>query len=591
MEYATKKIDRKTTLKVVKRIWFYVKRYPGWLAIVALSIILTSAFSLALPIILEISIDTYLDADEINMMAITWIALSVIIVSVFIGYMYFLQGILMAKTASLATKDIRKEAFDKMVLLPVGYFDQNAHGDIMSKVTNDVETIFNALAQVIPQMITAIITITGAIVMMFITSWLLALVALGVIPIMALLTIFITRKSAKHFRLQQEKLGVINGIVEEDIVGLKVVKLYNQEQPMIDKFEKASEELRRASFRGQLYTGMVMPLIRLIDNILYGLLVTVGAILFINPNFVMTVGKIQAMINYTRMSTRPINSLAQIVNVMQMAIAGGDRIFELIDQVDEFVDNKTKTLDQMQGNVCFNDVTFHYVPNKTVLHNVSFSIDKGKTIAIVGPTGGGKTTIINLLSRYYDTQEGDISIDGVSIYDLDKTYLRKKVGIVLQTTYLFKGTVLENIRYGNPKATFEEVVEAAKLAHVHDIIERLPRKYETNVKEGGSNFSHGERQLLSIARTILYNPSILVLDEATSSVDTRTEINIQKSMLELMKNRTSFVIAHRLKTIKNANMILVINDGRIIERGTHQELLEKHGMYYTMYTTQFGLQE
>ena len=589
-DFTPPKLEKGTTKRVVKRIWQYVKKYPFYLIIVAFSIILVSGFNLILPRILQIAIDDYLKVDTLDFKGLSVIALALLIVTVAISIANYFQFYLMAILASKAVKKIRKEAFDKLVNLPIAYFDHHSHGDIMSRLTNDTEAIFNALSQVIPQLITAIITLIGAFVFMIFTSLPLMFVTLGIIPLMVWGTLLITKKGAKYFRAQQEKLGTINGVVEEDIVGLKVVKLYSQESNMIKKFTKANQELKKASFRGQLYAGMLMPLIRLIDNLLYGVLVAVGAFLFIRFG-VPSVGQIQAMTNYAKMSTRPINNLAQIFNIMQTAIAGGDRVFKIIDETDEYMNTSQDTVDSVVGHVRFENVSFGYDPSTEVLHGVSFEAKAGKTIAIVGPTGSGKTTIINLLTRFYDTQGGKITIDGTSIYDICKKCLRAKVGIVLQTTYLFKGTVLENIKYGKPEASFEEVVAAAKLAQVHDIIERLPHKYATKVKEGGINFSHGERQLLSIARTILYNPAILVLDEATSSVDTRTEINIQKSMRELMKNRTSFVIAHRLQTIRNADLIVVIKDGDIHETGNHHQLIDKQGMYYQMYTTQFALND
>lgn len=331
-----------------------------------------------------------------------------------------------------------------------------------------------------------------------------------------------------------------------------------------------------------------MPLIRLIDNILYALLVAVGAILNIRFNAI-SVGQIQSMINYTRMSTRPINNIAQVYNTLQIAVAGGERVFRLMDQQDEYVLNVETKANIIGGDVVFEHVNFAYTPEKMVLTDINFEAEAGQTIAIVGPTGGGKTTIINLLMRFYDPTNGRIWIDGQDITQVSKDDLRSQIGIVLQTTYLFRGTVLENIRYAKPDATKEEVIEAAKQAHVHEIIDRLPRKYDTRVKEGGSNFSHGERQLLSIARTILANPKILILDEATSSVDTRTESNIQKSIQSLVKNRTSFIIAHRLQTIRNAHKIIVIRGGQIYEMGSHEELIEKKGFYYEMYRSQFVL--
>lgn len=583
-------LEKGTTKKVIKEIWKYLKKYPGGLFIIGLAIFFSTAFNLTLPIVLRYVIDKEIKVSSINMQTILIIVVSIIISSVVVSILNYFEQFVASKVASLVVIDIRKDAFNNLMRLPIKYFDQNPHGVIMSYLTNDVETVYNALSQVVPQLINAVVTIIGAIILMLITSIELSIVAFLIIPIMAFLTIFISKKAAKHFQTQQVKLGAINGIVKENITGLKVVKLYNQEKNFEEKFNKASEELMKASYKGQIYSGLMMPLIRLVDNILYGLLIFVGALLNINYNGLVSVGQIQAMTNYTKLSTRPINNIAQIYNVLQIAIAGGYRVFNLINETSEYYQNSKNTLNDIQGNIVFSEVNFGYDESRYVLKNINFEAKSGEMVAIVGPTGGGKTTIINLLMRFYDPQKGEITLDGVNISNLSKDYLRQNIGIVLQTTYLFKGTVLDNIRYGKSDATIEEVIEAAKSAHVHEIIDRLPRKYETKVQEGGINFSHGERQLIAIARAILANPKVLILDEATSSVDTRTESNIQKSIASLVKNRTSFVIAHRLQTIRNADKILVIKDGSIIEQGSHQELLAKRGFYYELYKTQFALE-
>lgn len=580
-------IEKGTTKRVLKRLWGYLKKHPWYMVFIGLSSTLLIIFNLAVPTILRYAIDNYIDISEIDIKAISIITLAIIIASVLVSISNYFEQYIVTKLATKVATELRRDAFKNLLQLPIRYFDQNAHGVIMSNLTNDVEAVSNALSQVVPQLLIAGLTIIGSVTLMFITSWQLALVVLAVIPLMIFSTIYITKKSAKHYQAQQEKIGVINGIVKEDINGLKVVKLYNQEEKFKEKFAKANEELRKSSFTGQIYSGMLMPIIRLVDNIIYGLVVTVGAILFIDFGSV-SVGKIQAIINYARMATRPINSIAQVYNILQIAIVGADRVFRLIDQDSEFSSSNGVSVTKLDGQIKFDNVNFGYNEN-LVLKNINFDVKPGETIAIVGPTGGGKTTIINLLMRYYDVTGGNIYIDGINITDLPKPFLRKQIGIVLQTTYLFKGTVLENIRYGKTDATIEEVIEACKRAQVHDIIERLPKKYNTKVKEGGINFSHGERQLMSIARAILADPSILILDEATSSVDTRTEINIQKGIQEILKNRTSFVIAHRLQTIKNADKILVIKNGQIIEQGNHEELLNRKGFYYEMYSTQFAI--
>jgi len=579
--------EKHIQMKVIKRIWQYLKKYRSGIIFIAIAIIFYASFSLALPNIIRIIIDDYINVETVNMTAVMLIVGSTIIVTIVIAIGAWFQRVIMATVATKVTKDIRRDAFMQLQKLPIKYYDKNSHGMIMSVLTNDIETIFNALAQVVPQFISAIILILGATAFMFYNSWQLTLVVLALLPIALLLIIFITTKAFKHFRNQQIKLGEVNGIVQENITGLKVVKLYSQEKAMINTFARSNYALEFASYRAAIYSGLMMPIIRLLDNIIFCLVITVGGILNILYQAV-TVGRIQAITSLSRMFIRPISNIAQIYNLLQAAVAGGYRVFKLIDEKSEYKDDSQNELEDVKGHVQFKKINFGYEPSHPVLKDINFAVNPGDTIAIVGPTGSGKTTIINLLARYYDIDDGDILIDGNSIYNYSKKSLRSKVGIVLQTTYLFKGTVLDNIKYGKSDATFEEVVAAAKLAQVHEIIERLPRKYNTQVKEGGINFSHGERQLISIARTILSDPAILVLDEATSSVDTRTEAKIQKSISLLVKERTSFIIAHRLKTIKNADNILVIQDGKIVEVGNHQELMATPGIYAEMYNLQFG---
>ena len=581
------KLEKGATKYVLKYIWKYIKKYPVHLVIVTIAIILGSAFSLSLPILVQVFIDNHVDAEVIDMTGLLLIVGGIIAGTILVSITTYFQSYLMAVAASRATKEIRHDAFNKLTDLPIKYYDTNLHGDIMSKLTNDVDAISQAISQVIPQLITTIITFVGAIVLMFVTSWQLALVAVIAIPLAIITTGIILKKGNKYYSVQQQAVGEMNGLVEENINGLKVVKLYNQEAAMNDRFAVMNEKIRKASYSGQIYTGMMMPVIRLIDNIIYGLLVGVGAIL--NINYGLSVGKIASMTQFARMSTRPINNLAQVFGALQIAIAGGYRVFKLMDEQDEYVGTSNELIKDTKGHIEFENVRFSYEENEEVLKGISFEANSGETIAIVGPTGSGKTTIINLLTRFYDPNSGRILLDGVDINEYAKRSLRTQVGIVLQSTYLFKGTVLDNIRYGRPTATEAEVVDAAKLAQVHDIIERLPNKYHTRVREGGLNFSHGERQLISIARTILFNPSILILDEATSSVDTRTESRIQKSMEMVTEGRTSFIIAHRLQTIRNADKVLVIKNGEIIEQGNHDELIKKNGLYAEMHRAQFDI--
>ncbi|HHU81159.1 MAG TPA: ABC transporter ATP-binding protein [Acholeplasmataceae bacterium] len=587
-----RKVDQK---KVLKRVWNYMAQNNKLgLLIIALSVIVYSVVNIVNPLIIYHAIGDYInDVEVINLEAIFLIFLSLVALAVVGAIMNFLHQRLMAIVANKTTEKMRSDAFKKLQLLPIRYYDKNPHGVIMSTLTNDIEVVMMALLQSVPQFIISIVTVIGSGILMFLVSWRLSLIPIAILPLMVFATVFIAKKSYRLFLSQQEKIADLNGVTEETITGLKVVKLYNQEQNVIDKFKVKNNELKKVGFKAQVLSGFAWPITNFINNLSYALIVGIGA--YLNISFgsaVASVQQIQGITTYSRQFIRPINNLAQLFNIISSAIAGADRVFELIDQESEYLNESKNELTDVSGKVEFKNVTFGYNEGQAVLKNISFKAEAGQMIAIVGPTGSGKTTIINLLTRYYDHTSGDILIDNQSIFDYSKKSLRKNVGVVLQHTYLFSGTILENIKYGKPDATLEEVIEAAKLAQVHDIIERLPKGYYSRVKEGGSNFSHGERQLISIARTILSNPTILVLDEATSSVDTRTEINIQKSMEYLMKGRTSFVIAHRLKTIVNADIILVIKDGEIIERGSHQELMNKpEGLYRELYTMQFGESE
>lgn len=584
-----RKVDQK---KVLKRVWNYMAQNNKLgLLIIALSVIVYSVVNIVNPLIIYHAIGDYInDVEVINLEAIFLIFLSLVALAVVGAIMNFLHQRLMAIVANKTTEKMRSDAFKKLQLLPIRYYDKNPHGVIMSTLTNDIEVVMMALLQSVPQFIISIVTVIGSGILMFLVSWRLSLIPIAILPLMVFATVFIAKKSYRLFLSQQEKIADLNGVTEETITGLKVVKLYNQEQNVIDKFKVKNNELKKVGFKAQVLSGFAWPITNFINNLSYALIVGIGA--YLNISFgsaVASVQQIQGITTYSRQFIRPINNLAQLFNIISSAIAGADRVFELIDQESEYLNESKNELTDVSGKVEFKNVTFGYNEGQAVLKNISFKAEAGQMIAIVGPTGSGKTTIINLLTRYYDHTSGDILIDNQSIFDYSKKSLRKNVGVVLQHTYLFSGTILENIKYGKPDATLEEVIEAAKLAQVHDIIERLPKGYYSRVKEGGSNFSHGERQLISIARTILSNPTILVLDEATSSVDTRTEINIQKSMEYLMKGRTSFVIAHRLKTIVNADIILVIKDGEILERGSHQELMNKpEGLYRELYTMQFG---
>jgi ATP-binding cassette subfamily B protein len=530
------------------------------------------------------AVDDYiLERDVSGLVRTVLLMLGVYVVTSLITW---LQTYVMSAASQQAVRDIRNDLFTKLQTLSLRYFDQRTHGELMSRLTNDVENISNVITSSVTQLVSSFLSIVGVGVMMFVINVRLAIVSMITLPLMVLLSRWIAKHTRKGFREQQERLGELNGIIEESITGQRVIKAYVREQAVIDQFDATNLALRTASTRAQIFAGTLGPLSNFVNNV--GFAVIAGAGGWMAVQGMATVGAIISFVNYARRFTWPLNQIANLYNQIQSAIAGAERVFEVLDEVPELEDGPgAVSLDEIAGEVVFDDVCFGYEVEVPVLKHVSLHAEPGQTIALVGPTGAGKTTIVNLLTRFYDIDGGTISIDGVDIRRVKKDDLRRKLGIVLQDTYLFAAPVMENIRYGRLSATDEEVIAAAKLANADQFVHRLPQGYQTELSERGSNLSQGQRQLLAIARAILADPSILVLDEATSSVDTRTEKNIQEAMLRLMEGRTSFVIAHRLSTIREADQILVVNGGEIIERGTHAELLAAEGFYHHLYLSQF----
>jgi ATP-binding cassette subfamily B protein len=569
---------------VLRRIWKYVGQYHISLIIVAVAILITSLLSIFVPTIFATTVDEIAVNNFDN--AIRY-AIYIMIIAGMHSLIRFLARYVMVDVSQKTVKQIRQDAFDRLQKLPVRYYDQNQPGDITSRLTNDIELISNSLSQVITEVITSIITLVGSAVMMFVLNWALAIIVILFVPLMGFITIQVGKRTRKGFKAQQKHLGGLNSIVEESISGLRVLKLYGQETATIEEFKEKNKQLRDTGFKANVWAGVIMPVIGFLNNLIYLVLVIVSGVFYFTGIIPISLGDIAGITTYARNFVRPIQNLSQMFNTIQQGLAGAERVFNLIDEMDEYENDGSLEAEHLKGDVEFKNVTFGYDEGVTVLEDISFCAKEGKTIAIVGPTGSGKTTIINLMNRFYDIDSGDILIDDVSINEYQKDQLREKIGVVLQDTNLFAGSVLDNIIYGKQDASKEEVIEAAKLANAHDFIMKLPQGYDSEVYEGGQNFSQGERQLISIARTILSNPDILILDEATSNVDTRTEFRIQESMRTLMQGRTSFVIAHRLQTIRDAHKILVIKDGKLIEQGGHKELLKAKGFYYDLYTTQF----
>lgn len=510
----------------------------------------------------------------------------------------YLQGFIMADVSTTVSYRLRNAIGQKINKLPLSFFDKVSQGEILSRVTNDVDLLNNSLSQSITQIISSATTMLGVLIMMLSLSWKMTLVALGMLPLSLLLVLSVVKRSQKYFRKQQEYLGHVNGHIEEMYGGHVVMKVFNGEEKSVKEFEKYNSQLYDSAWKSQFISSLMMPMMRFVGNLGYVVICILGA--YLTTIGAMTVGGIQAFIQYVRSFTQPINDIANISNILQQIAAAAERIFEFLDEEEEKEDNIKAYINtgsdkeneplskvDIRGNVDFINVHFGYSPDKIVINDFSASIKEGQKVAIVGPTGAGKTTIVKLLMRFYEVNDGAILLDGHDIRDFSRNDLRSVFGMVLQDTWLYNGTIMDNIRYGRLDATDEEVIKAAKAAQVDHFVRTLPDSYNMVLNEEASNVSQGQKQLLTIARAILADPKILILDEATSSVDTRTEVYIQKAMYNLMKGRTSFVIAHRLSTIKDSDLILCMNEGDIVEQGTHEELLKMNGFYASMYYSQF----
>ena len=522
----------------------------------------------------------------INFEKIAMILLGVMILYLASSCFSFIQGFVMTGISNDVTYNLRKDISKKINRLPLNYFESRTNGEILSRVTNDVDTLQMSLNQSMTQLITSVTTIIGVLFMMLSINVWMTLAALLILPVSMVIINFVMKHSQKYFRDQQNYLGKVNGQIEENYGGHNVVKVFNKEQDVVAEFEKDNKKLYESAWKSQFFSGMMMPVMQFVGNLGYVMVAFLGGIFTIKGS--IEVGDIQSFFQYIRNFTQPIQQIAQVVNLLQSSAAASERVFEFLEEPEEeqTAENPV-SVKNLTGDVQFEHVSFGYNPEKIIIHDFSAEVTDGQKIAIVGPTGAGKTTMVKLLMRFYDVNSGEIMVDGHNIRDFNRSELREMFGMVLQDTWLFSGTIMENIRYGRLDATDEEVIAAAKAAHIHNFIMQQPGGYQMVLDEETSNISQGQKQLLTIARAILADNKILILDEATSSVDTRTEMRIQKAMNNLMKGRTSFVIAHRLSTIKDADLILVMKDGDIIEQGNHKELLEKGGFYAELYNSQF----
>lgn len=593
-----KKQKPKNTKATAKRLFSYLEQEKHKIAAAFVCVLVSSASTLCGSYLLRPIINGLIDSTKTSQQKITslmaGLALMAVVYVLGVGATY-LQGRIMISVSQGTLKRIREHLFRKVQKLPVRYFDTNPTGDIMSRFTNDVDIIGEMLNSTLVQIFSGTITLIGTLALMLYTNWVLAVVTIVVSPIIAKIGTAIAGKSRKYFMKQQTDLGKVNGYIEETVTGQKVVKVFNYEENVVNEFSELNQSLRNSQVKAQFISGIMGPCMNAMSQVNYTLTACVGSIIAFAsrwgggvPFSALDIGGLTVFVNYSRQFSRPINELAQQVTNIMSALAGAERVFNVMDEAEEIDDGKKLVLDKVHGDVLVDGVTFGYNPDKTILKDVSVFAHPGQKIALVGSTGAGKTTITNLITRFYNINKGKITIDGVDIKDISLECLRENIAMVLQDTHLFTGTIMENIRYGRLSATDEEVRQAAKTSCADMFIKNMPEGYDTMLKGDGSNLSQGQRQLLNIARAALSKAPILVLDEATSSVDTRTEKHINEGMDALMEDRTTFVIAHRLSTIRNADAIMVLENGEIIERGTHEELLKKKGRYFELYT---GLKE
>jgi ATP-binding cassette subfamily B protein len=574
--------------RALKGLVRYLAPFKIGLVMVLIFVVIYTLLGLVAPYLMGVAIDRYIVAKQLDGLAP--IALTMLAVYVLNNLFQAIAAWVMATISQSALKRMRQDLFQHLQTLPLRFFDRNPAGELMSRLTNDIDAINQAVSQNVTSLLASVLSMFGIMIAMFILDRWLALTSLLVVPIMLGFTQFVARYTRRGFRELQKHLGELNGVAEEAISGQRVVKAFRRNESVIERFRQHNQEVFRAGVYANSYALLLMPLTNVLGNFFVIVIAGLGGWLALQG--LVSVGIIATFISYGQNFINPLRQLANIYNAIQAALAGAERVFEIIDTPSEVDDAPDAVpLEALRGDVRFDHVDFEYQRGTRIIKDMTLGANAGEIIALVGPTGAGKTTIINLLSRFYEINSGEITIDGTDIRDIKKADLRRKLGIVLQDTFLFSASVMDNIRYGRLDATDEEVVQAAKMADADHFIRRLPQGYQTLLSERASNLSQGQRQLLAIARAILADPSILILDEATSSVDTRTEARIQKALLRLMQGRTSFVIAHRLSTIRDANNVIVINDGEIVEQGTHQQLLDQRGFYHRLYVSQFKGQQ
>lgn len=584
--------DFKGTLK---RLIMYLKTYKSSITLVIIAAILSSIFSIVSPKILGQATTKIFEGvmlksrgqGGIDFAFIYKVLIILVILYIISSIFNYMQQYIIVSVAQKTVYDMRQDIYNKLNRLPLNYFDTHTYGEVLSKVTNDIDNISSTLQQSMTQLITSIVTIVGVVIMMLTISPIMTLVTVLTIPLGILFVKPIISRSQSYFIKQQNIIGNLNGHIEEVYTGHEIIKSFNREKKSIDTFRDINIKLYENSWKAQFMSGMMMPIMNFVSNIGYVFVSVIGAVLVTKGR--IQIGDIQAFIQYTKQFSQPISQTANIANIIQSTVASAERIFELLDEKELIPDiEKSRVIKNPKGKVVFDHVKFGYSEDKILIQNMNLEVNPGQKVAIVGPTGAGKTTLINLLLRFYELNGGKILIDDIDIRDMRRSDLRKMFGMVLQDTWLFKGTIRENIAYGKENATKEEIENVARSANANHFIKTLPKGYDTIINEEGSNISQGQKQLLTIARAMISDPKILILDEATSSIDTRTELNIQKAMDEIMVGRTSFVIAHRLSTIKDADIILVMKDGNVIESGNHKELIEKGGFYSELYNSQFN---